>query len=191
MSAKFKDFPFEIRFPFDGIFYPIDGSDGNTLFNLSKEYESFLEDSIKTERNILELIPKSNEVLFESYNKTILRYEAKLSKIREAKQITTNYLHRNNLAIPGSLEDIKGKAMYKRYLANVKQKAAEEFPIPKKKKKVAKHKQKTLNQYKLVRKMFHRYTNNMRFSVKRSLKKIANEVDLSPSYIKDIVYKPL
>lgn len=191
MSAKFKGLPFEFRLPFEGIFYSIDGSDGHALFNLSKEYESFLVASIKTERNILELIPKSNEMFFESQSKSILRYEAKLSKIREAKQITTNYLHRNNHAIPGSKEDIQGKEMFKLYLANIKRKIAEEYQKPKKKKKVVKHKQKTLDQHELVRKMFHKYTNNMRFSVKRSLVKIANAVDLSPSYIKDIVYKNL
>lgn len=188
---SFKNFPFEkIRFPFDGIFYPIDGSDVYALFNLSKEYESYLEERIKTHRDMLELIPKSNEVLFKFYDKSILRHEGKLVKIRKAKEITTDYLHRNKLAIPGSPEDIEGKEMYKRYLANIKQKAAEEFPIPNKNIKVVKHKQKTLDQYNFIRKLFDDLTRNMHLSVKDALNRIARKLDLSPSYIKDIVYKP-
>ncbi len=191
MSAKFKDFPFEFRLPFEGIFYSIDGSDGYALFNLSKEYESFLEGRIKTDRNILDLIPNSNDVLFEFYNKSILRYEAKLSKIREAKQITTNYLHRNNHAIPGSKEDIQGKEMYKRYLTNVKQKVAEQYQKPKKEEKAVKHKPKTIRKYKLIRKMYEDFFGNKRLSSKDSINKIAKKLELSPHTIKDIIFKPL
>ena len=188
----------------DGIieFTPIAEGDARIIYNYLRDHLSYLRKKINQEQNLLDITPKENENLLKGCLKNLIMFKADLEVTENKFESVKRWFDENNLPYPGSPEDQKQKARQRKLLEDYtsqKRKKVEGGKIigkqkskeikKSKKKKTVKHRPRTIKRNKEIRSKYHELTETDYLKSKRAISNIAEEYQLSPLTIRDIIYK--
>ena len=183
-------------------FTPLAEGDARIIYNYLRDHLSYLRKKINQEQNLLDITPKENEILLKGCLKNLIMFKADLEVTENKFESVKRWFDKNNLPYPGSPEDQKQKARQRKLLEDhisQKRKKVEGGKIigkqkskeikKTKKKKTVKHRPRTIKRNIEIRSKYHKLTEIDYLKSKRAILSIAEEYQLSPLTIRDIIYK--